>query len=191
MTSHREDRAAALLREVRATDLAVYRAVAATPTPTMDRGLRLLSRSANHSGLWLGIAVALAAIPGASRRAAFAGAASIGVASAVVNIGVKGVLPRARPDRVTAKVPLARQVRMPGSTSFPSGHAASAVAFATAVGDELPWLSLPLHLLAGAVAYSRVHTGVHYPADVAIGATIGAVCGSVTTRAIRHRSAVR
>ena len=40
---------------------------------------------------------------------------------------------------------------------------------ATAVGDELPLAWLPLHTLAAAVTYSRVHTGVHYPSDVLVG----------------------
>jgi undecaprenyl-diphosphatase len=63
---------------------------------------------------------------------------------------------------------------MPHSTSFPSGHAASAFAFAYAVGRHLPGLAVPIRLLAGAVAYSRVHTGVHYPGDVVIGSILGA-----------------
>jgi membrane-associated phospholipid phosphatase len=58
---------------------------------------------------------------------------------------------------------MARQVRMPESTSFPSGHAASAFAFASAVGTQLSRLSLPLQLLAAAVAYSRVHVGCITP----------------------------
>jgi membrane-associated phospholipid phosphatase len=182
----RGGRAPSLLQEIEVTDLAVYRAVAASPTPGLDRGMRRLSQAANRSVLWFGIAGVLATRPGSPRRAAAVGAASIGITSAAVNLAVKRVLPRARPDRVAAAVPFARQVRMPLSTSFPSGHAASAFAFATAVGDELPWLSLPLRLLATAVAYSRVHTGVHYPADVALGATIGGVCGSLTSRGARR-----
>jgi undecaprenyl-diphosphatase len=63
---------------------------------------------------------------------------------------------------------------MPESTSFPSGHAASAFAFAYAVGRHLPGLAVPIRLLAGGVAYSRVHTGVHFPGDVVIGAILGA-----------------
>ena len=66
---------------------------------------------------------------------------------------------------------------MPDSTSFPSGHAASAFAFAYAVGRHLPELAVPIRLLAGGVAYSRVHTGVHYPGDVVIGAIVGAGSG--------------
>ena len=69
---------------------------------------------------------------------------------------------------------------MPTSTSFPSGHSASAFAFANAVAEELPVLGLPLRFLAGAVAYSRVHTGVHYPGDVLVGAILGSTVGGVT-----------
>jgi undecaprenyl-diphosphatase len=62
---------------------------------------------------------------------------------------------------------------MPTSTSFPSGHAAAGFAFAAAIGREQPWLGLALRFLAAAVAYSRVHTGVHYPSDAVAGALIG------------------
>jgi undecaprenyl-diphosphatase len=170
-----------VLQEARATDLAVYRAIATSPTPTLDRTLRRLSHAANRSQLWLAISGALATIPGRPRRAAVLGVASIGVASTVVNVVAKQLAQRKRPDRVAAAVPVVRHVRMPESTSFPSGHAASAFAFAAAVGGELPWLSLPLHLIATAVAYSRVHTGVHYPVDTLIGATIGAASAATTT----------
>jgi undecaprenyl-diphosphatase len=78
-----------VLREVEATDLAVYRAIAATPTPTLDAALKRLSRAADHSVLWLSIAGALAVVPGAPRRAALLGVASIGVTSAAVNVVAK------------------------------------------------------------------------------------------------------
>jgi undecaprenyl-diphosphatase len=66
---------------------------------------------------------------------------------------------------------------MPTSASFPSGHAASGFAFAAAVGWNQPWLGVSLRFLAAAVAYSRVHTGVHYPGDVVVGSLIGAGTG--------------
>jgi undecaprenyl-diphosphatase len=62
---------------------------------------------------------------------------------------------------------------MPESASFPSGHSASAFPFAYAVGRHLPGLAVPIRLLAGGVAYSRVHTGVHYPGDAMIGTIVG------------------
>jgi membrane-associated phospholipid phosphatase len=167
-------RTVARLRELGAVDRAIYAAVAATPTRSLDEPLRRLSHAADNSGLWLAIAAGLAAVAGgAGRRAAARGAAAIGVTSALVNLAGKATWSRQRPDRVAAGVPAGRNVPMPASTSFPSGHAASGFAFAAAIGRDQPWLGLPLRFLAAAVAYSRVHTGVHYPGDIVIGSLIG------------------
>jgi membrane-associated phospholipid phosphatase len=180
------DAAARAAREAQALDLALYAAVAATPTPTLDPLLQRLSALADRSGLWLAVAAALAGTgrPGA-RRAAITGLAGIGAASALTNLGLKLVGRRRRPDRVAAAVPLARHVPMPRSTSFPSGHAASAFAFAAAAGSVAPAVGGPLRLLAATVGYSRVHTGVHYPADVVIGALVGASAGAAVGAATR------
>ncbi len=165
-------------RELGALDRAIYSAVAATPTPALDEPLRRLSNAANNSRLWLAIAAALAVTGGqAGRRSAVRGTVAIGVTSALVNLEVKTLWSRRRPDRASAGVPDQRDVRMPASTSFPSGHTASAFAFASAVGLDQPWLGLALRILAAAVGYSRVHTGVHYPSDVVAGALIGANTG--------------
>ena len=67
---------------------------------------------------------------------------------------------------------------MPTSRSFPSGHSAAAFAFATGVGHVSPAAAIPLRALAALVAYSRVHTGVHYPGDVLAGALIGITVGA-------------
>jgi undecaprenyl-diphosphatase len=165
----------AALRQFAALDRAVYQTIASVPTPALDVAFRRLSRAADKSKLWLAIAAGLAIVGGPTgRRAAARGVLSIGATSALVNIGVKSLWPRRRPDRAGAGVPDERHVRMPGSTSFPSGHSASAFAFTTAVGHDLPALALGLNFLAAAVAYSRVHTGVHYPGDAVVGAVIGA-----------------
>jgi len=110
------------LRELGAVDRAVYSAVAATPTPSLDEPLRRLSNAANNSRLWLAIAAGLAGTGGRTGRRA----------------AVRGTL---------------------------------------AIGRDQPWLGLALRFLAAAVAYSRVHTGVHYPGDVVAGALIGASTG--------------
>jgi membrane-associated phospholipid phosphatase len=133
--------------------------------------VRRLSDAANGSRLWLGIAAAMAVFgSGRGRQAALEGVVSIGVTSAVVNLGLKPVYARRRPDRADDEQFQARHVAMPSSTSFPSGHAASAFAFAYAVGRHLPGLAVPIRLLAAAVAYSRVH----YPGDVVVGSVTGA-----------------
>src|SRR5436305_13578024 len=167
-------RAAAALRELGAVDQAIYSAVAATPTPSLDEPLRRLSNAANNSGLWLATAAGLGvAGGGAGRRAAVRGPVAIGVTSALVNLAVKSAWSRQRPDRAGVGVPLWRNVRMPTSTSFPSGHAASGFAFAAAIGRDQPWLGVALRFMAATVAYSRVHTGVHYPGDIVVGSLIG------------------
>jgi undecaprenyl-diphosphatase len=169
----------------------VYRAVARTPTAGLDGPVRRLSRAADHSRLWLAIAAAIALLGGGrGRRAALDGVVSIGVTSATVNLGLKPVHRRRRPERVANPSP-ARHVEMPESTSFPSGHAASAFAFAYAVGRHLPGLGVPIRLLAAGVAYSRVHTGVHYPGDVVVGSIVGAGTAAMVAAAFDSRLARR
>lgn len=63
----------------------------------------------------------------------------------------------------------------PDSPSFPSGHTSDAFATATSVSLAFPkwYVITPSFLWAGFVGYSRMHVGVHYPSDVAVGAIIG------------------
>jgi membrane-associated phospholipid phosphatase len=162
-------------------DLAVYSAIARTPTPALDVAMSRLSHAANYSRLSMASSALLALAGGATgRRAAVQGLTAVAVTSAVVNAAVKPLARRRRPDRLAGEVPLARQVRMPTSGSFPSGHSAAAFAFATGVGHVSPATAVPLRALAALVAYSRVHTGVHYPGDVLAGALIGTTLGQLT-----------
>jgi membrane-associated phospholipid phosphatase len=178
-----------ILTQVDRIDSAVYEAVASTPTDALDETLAGLSDLANNSKLWLGIAAVLALTGGRrGRRAALEGVAAIGLASSVANLAAKNLAARPRPvrERDDRPFPVERSVRMPASTSFPSGHTASAYAFSSAVGARLPLLWIPLRLLALAVAYSRVHTGVHFPGDVVAGALLGSACGKTVTAAGRR-----
>ena len=171
-----------VLRDLTAVDRGLYLAVDATETPTLDRGLRRLSAAADHSKISLTVAGLLALRRGRARRAALQGVAAIGTASAVANLVGKELVRRPRPDRAAGTNP-ERHVPMPDSASFPSGHTASAFAFALAVGSMLPAAAVPLGTLAIAVGYSRVHTGVHYPGDVAAGAVIGIACAAAVSAA--------
>jgi undecaprenyl-diphosphatase len=170
--------AVSALKELGQLDVAIYRTIAETPTETLDGPLRRLSDAADKSRLWIGLAGATATVGGRTgRRAAVTGLVALGLNSALVNIGFKFAARRTRPDREAAGVPADRWVPMPHSASFPSGHSASAFAFATSVAQVQPVAAAPLLLLASAVGYSRVHTGVHYPGDVVIGSLIGATIG--------------
>jgi undecaprenyl-diphosphatase len=178
--------------ESTAVDHAIFDAVKATRTPTLDGLLVRLSNAANNSRLWLVTAGAVAAVGGPrGRRAAAEAVLSIGMASAVSNIALKGLGRRRRPAAPADGEEVAsRWVRHPTSPSFPSGHSASAFAFASTMGEEMPATWLPLHLTATLVGYARVHTGVHYPSDVVAGAVVGALCGW-TVRRIAERVAPR
>jgi membrane-associated phospholipid phosphatase len=173
-------------------DVALYAAVAQTPTLALDREMARLSRTADYSRLSMASAALLATAGGRrGRRAAAMGLASVALTSSVVNLGLKRLGRRRRPDRAAERVPLARHVRMPSTTSFPSGHSASAFAFATGVGQVLPSAALPLRGLAALVAYSRVHTGVHYPGDVVAGALVGTALAQLTTGALERMTRLR
>jgi membrane-associated phospholipid phosphatase len=173
--------------ELNRLDAAVYAAIARTPTPGLDQALGRLSRAADFSKLWLGSASALAAFGGEQgRRAAGNGIASLALTSALVNAVLKPLWGRRRPERVKHRVPFARRVRMPKTRSFPSGHAASGFAFATGVASAAPVPGGLLTALAALVAYSRVHTGVHYPSDVVAGAVIGAGLSPIAVAAAKR-----
>lgn len=94
----------------------------------------------------------------------------------------------ARPRPPVADPELEPLVALPGSFSFPSGHAATAFAAAAAVGFVAPRLRWPLLALAALVALSRVYLGVHYPLDVLAGAALGLALGWLATRAARQAS---
>jgi hypothetical protein len=114
--------AVSALKELGQLDVMIYRTIAETPTPTLDRPMRRLSDAADRSKLWLGIAAAMAAAGGRTgRRAAATGLVAVGLDSALVNIGFKFAARRKRPDRDAAGVPADRRVPMPHSASFPPG----------------------------------------------------------------------
>jgi undecaprenyl-diphosphatase len=169
------------VRSVNQLDEALMRRSAALRPSRADYFVKKLSTSANHSLIWFTAAAALAAIPGRGRRAALRGVVAIAGASFTASLVGKRVFPRRRP--AADLVPVARRLtRRPTSSSFPSGHAASAAAFTTAVAMESPTAAAFVAPVAAAVAYSRVHTGVHWPSDVAFGAAIGVGVGLLTQR---------
>ena len=146
--------------------------------PRIGGTLTRLSHLADHGVLWFVIAAALIGLGGRYRRAGLRGAASLGVASALANLVGKRLVGGPRP--LLRDVPLARQLRKtPTSPSFPSGHTASAAAFAVGVALEAPRAGAAVLPLAAAVGYSRLHTGAHWLSDVLGGALLGATVAAV------------
>jgi undecaprenyl-diphosphatase len=87
------------------------------------------------------------------------------VADLLTSLG-KLLIPRTRPHYD----PL---IAVPATHSFPSGHAASSFAAATAIAAVAPRWRVPAFVLAALIAFSRVYNGVHWPTDVLAGAAVG------------------
>lgn len=139
---------------------------------SVDEALSRISAAADRSVLWAGAALGLAAAGRRGRDAALRGYGSLLVSSLLANVVGKTVFGGERPS--LEPLPLWRRLAdPPTSPSFPSGHAASAAAFVTGVALEWPAVGLALVPLAGAVTYSRLHTGSHWFSDVVAGAALG------------------
>ena len=101
------------------------------------------------------------------------------VTYSVVELVLKPTLARDRPPVAHAGVVVS--TALPGSFSFPSGHAASAAAGAFALSRIWPSATPALWMLALLIGASRVYLGVHYPLDVVAGLLIGLGCAYVVT----------
>jgi undecaprenyl-diphosphatase len=111
-------------------------------------------------------------------------AAAAYVVASLCATAIKGLTDRARPP--VAHPDVSALVDIPGDSSFPSSHAATAFAAAGVVAMRYPALRLPLFGLATLIAVSRVYLGVHYPLDVIAGACLGLGVAWITVALARR-----
>jgi membrane-associated phospholipid phosphatase len=105
--------------------------------------------------------------------------ASSVVATVILTNAAKYIINRPRPFVTYSFI---EKESSGGSPSFPSGHTSEAFALATSLSLTYPkWYIVgPSFLWAGAVGYSRMDLGVHYPSDVLVGAIIGSGCAWIS-----------
>lgn len=176
-----------ILAVLRRHDHRLTRRMAAWDSPWIRGTLPAAQDAAEHTALWWGAAAVMAGTGGRrGRRAAVAGLAAMGLAEALSNTVGKQLIERRRPPKEW--IPNEEVEERPDSSSFPSGHTAAAIAFATASATVWPWAGALCAAPALAVAAGRVHSGAHYPTDVAVGAFIG-LGATAAVRAVRHRVA--
>jgi undecaprenyl-diphosphatase len=153
-------------------------------TTTSDRYVSVLSDLGEGLG-WVAGGAALAILGGPKgRRAGFAVAAASLSATYVVQQRVKPLFRRVRPfvNREAHVVGL-----RPPDHSFPSGHTASSFAAATALAFFYPRAAPLAYTLATGVGVSRVHLGVHFPSDAAVGGVIGIGIGTFSAWLFKRR----
>jgi undecaprenyl-diphosphatase len=118
---------------------------------------------------------------------AFAATLSFAVASGL-NVLMKDLVDRSRPP---GEMGLDAAVGVPGSPSFPSGHAMTAFAVAAAIALLAPRLRWAVLAVAGVIAVSRAYLGVHFWLDVLAGAAFGMAIGALIAVAVRRSVAMR
>ena len=166
-------------------DRRLFRVINELPhSATSDRYVSVVSDLGEGLG-WVAGGAALAMLGGAKgRRAGAAMALASLAATYVVQKRVKPVFRRVRPF-------VNREARVvgtrPADHSFPSGHAASSFAAATALAFFYPRAAPLSYTLATGVAMSRVHLGVHFPSDTAVGGAIGVAIGTLSAWLFRRR----
>lgn len=146
--------------------------------PTFDRLFYAASELGDHSLLWHLLATGRAAASLRAEPAALRVVVALAVESGLVNGVVKSLFNRSRPI-ATSERPL--RLRIPRTSSFPSGHASSATMAALLLADKSRFG--PLYGAAAAlVATSRIHVRIHHASDIAGGVAVGAVLAGVVKR---------
>jgi undecaprenyl-diphosphatase len=176
----RNGRTAGAVSSIQALDQAVDEWFDRIRRPALDPVFYGLSSAADHGLLWLGLGSIRAAWQGDPGVALRLGV-SMGIESALTNGPIKLCFRRVRPEHeAQPDGPLPYGMHRPISSSFPSGHAASAFTAAMLLRDSP--VAPALFVLAALVATSRVYVKMHHASDVLVGAALGVTMGAVARR---------
>lgn len=159
---------------MRTADLRLLRAMRTRGhSPGVERAAKALGKTGNNGAIWFAIGILLALVD-SSNREAWLICAALGPIAIGLNYLVKLIVRRPRPV-LEGLPPLGGA---PSSLSFPSAHATSSFAVATAMTRVEPLAALAF-LPALALALGRPYLGMHYPSDVVVGAVLGLGLGLI------------
>ena len=142
-------------------------------TPALEGASKALGKAGNNGAIWFVVGIVLAHFDSANREA-WAICAVLGPIAIALNYLVKLVVRRPRPV-LEGLPPLGGA---PSSLSFPSAHATSAFAVATAM-TRVDSLGALAFILAIVLSLGRPYLGMHYPSDVLAGALLGVALGLI------------
>jgi undecaprenyl-diphosphatase len=145
--------------------------------PARDRRMLMITRLGDGGVVWLLIAGLFLIWRGEAAVNLFL---VVLVSTFIANLVIKPLCSRLRPFQADVSVTRpARAQLTPAGTSFPSGHAMTSFAAATAIWHTSVLLGIPALLLAACIAFSRLYLFVHYPSDIIAGALLGVLCTTV------------
>jgi undecaprenyl-diphosphatase len=149
-------------------------------TEPADRILYGLTELGDFGLIWLLLAYARGLRSEDDARAAVRLTVALGAESLIINGLVKSQFKRERP---VVQDPRPHRLRIPLTTSVPSGHSSSAMLAATLLTQRSSRRgTLAIFGLGGLVAATRVHVRIHHASDVVGGLAVGLVLGAVARR---------
>ena len=163
-------------RRVRDLDRALFRAMFGVKWAPLSTVMRAFTVVGTAGALWGFVADAAFLLTGLQPSRLLIPWVAI-AASWTAAEGAKYLFNRTRPFLWDTEI--APLIRTPSSSSFPSGHSATAAAGALTLSVLYPPLAPALVLAALLVVLSRVYLGVHFPFDVLAGIFIGLVTSAV------------
>jgi undecaprenyl-diphosphatase len=159
-----------LARRVRDLDRALFRAVFGVKWGPLTSVMRAFTVAGTAGALWGVLAAAAFLLTGLEPSRLLIPWTAI-AASWTVAEGAKYLFNRTRPFLWDTEI--APLIKTPSSSSFPSGHSATAAAGAITLSVLYPAIAPVLVPAALLVVLSRIYLGVHFPFDVLAGAVIG------------------